>query len=65
MEMQDEAGFFACLIPEKQILNYTYQVFLKTVKKSWYKTLIILRARLQKRKKRNSVREFVMIYTKN
>ena len=29
MEMQDEAGFFACLIPEKQILNYTYQVFLK------------------------------------
>lgn len=27
MEMQDEAGFFACLIPEKQMSNYTYQVF--------------------------------------
>ena len=26
MEMQDEAGFFACLIPEKQILTYEYQV---------------------------------------
>ena len=27
MEMQDEAGFFACLISEKQMSNYTYQVF--------------------------------------
>lgn len=26
MEMQDEAGFFACLIPEKKISNYAYQV---------------------------------------
>ena len=26
MEMQDEAGFFACLIPEKKIMSYRYQV---------------------------------------
>lgn len=26
MEMQDEAGFFACLIPEKKIVNYVYKV---------------------------------------
>lgn len=26
MEMQDEAGFFACLIPEKKVSNYAYQV---------------------------------------
>lgn len=26
MEMQDDAGFFACLVPEKQVLDYVYQV---------------------------------------
>ena len=30
MEMQDEAGFFACLVPEKQVLNYVYQVLFES-----------------------------------